>query len=124
MRAHELVQEWKAHIEENGFMSLGEFRAYRGCRVGLSATAERVDIGSDDDLDEIELAIEDREQRAAKKTQPVKKFSKKDQARIIYDDIAGKGHGRKMTIQRFIDVLGLSPAGASTYYSNFKLNKW
>ena len=41
-----------------------------------------------------------------------------ERALVIYQDLAGKGHGRKMTIQRFIDVLGMTKAGASTYYYN------
>ena len=44
--------------------------------------------------------------------------SKMERALVIYKDLAGKGHGRKMTIQRFMDVLDMSKAGASTYYYN------
>ena len=52
------------------------------------------------------------------------KLTKKAEAISIYNDIAGKGHGRKMTIQRFIDVLRMNPATASTYYQNIKSGKW
>ncbi|RLC84248.1 MAG: hypothetical protein DRI37_09270 [Chloroflexi bacterium] len=44
--------------------------------------------------------------------------SKKEQAMIIYNDVFGRGHGKKITIQRFMDVLGMSKAGASTYFYN------
>lgn len=53
-----------------------------------------------------------------------RKPTKKEQAITIYGDIAGRGHGRKITIQRFMDVLGMSKATASTYYQNIKSGKW
>lgn len=46
--------------------------------------------------------------------------SKKEQALQIYRDLAGKGHGKDMTIQRFMDVLGMSKAGATTYFYTCK----
>jgi len=34
--------------------------------------------------------------------------------------VYGKGHGKEATIQRIVDVLGMSPAGAQTYFYNAK----
>lgn len=68
----------------------------------------------------IKQVVEEHEAVHAKKSKAEKGPSKLDQARIIYDDLAGKGHGRKDTIQRFIDVLNMTPAGASTYFANIK----
>ena len=68
---------------------------------------------------------QDREaEQPAPEFETMKTLSKKEQAIILYNDIAGKGHGRKMTLQRFMDVLGMSKAGASTYYQNIKSGKW
>ncbi len=47
-------------------------------------------------------------------------LTKKQQAMIIFQDLYGKGHGKEVTIQRFIDVLNMTPAGASTYFYNCK----
>ncbi len=56
--------------------------------------------------------------------QEQKKLSKKEQAIVIFNDVYGRGHGRKATLQRFMDVLGMSKAGASTYFQNIKSGKW
>ena len=53
-----------------------------------------------------------------------KPLSKKEQAIVIFNDVYGRGHGRKATLQRFMDVLGMSKAGASTYFQNIKSGKW
>jgi len=55
--------------------------------------------------------------RAAKAAKP---GSKREKALIIVRDLFGKGHGKEMTVQRLIDVLGMSPAGAQTYFYNAK----
>lgn len=134
MRAHELVAEWKEHIAEGGTLTLKQYRSQYG-KIGLAADSGPVEVYDgepDDNLEEEIWGTREPEEQFDEEDHPVvvakpqskKGPSKKEQARVIYNDIAGKGHGRKMTIQRFIDVLGLSKAGASTYYSNFKLNKW
>jgi hypothetical protein len=46
--------------------------------------------------------------------------TKKEQALILVRDIYGKGHGKDMAIQRIQDVLGMSKAGATTYFYNAK----
>lgn len=46
--------------------------------------------------------------------------TKFEQALVIYNDLAGKGHGKDVTIQRFMDVLGMTVAGATTYFYNCK----
>ena len=55
-----------------------------------------------------------------KTTRQPKKGSKKEKALIIVQDVYGKGHGKEATIQRIVDVLGMSPAGAQTYFYNAK----
>ncbi len=55
-----------------------------------------------------------------KVTRTTKKGSKKEKALIIVQDLFGKGHGKDATIQRLIDVLEMSPAGAQTYFYNAK----
>lgn len=42
--------------------------------------------------------------------------TKKEQALILVRDTWGKGHGKDVAIQRIIDVLGMSKAGATTYF--------
>lgn len=42
--------------------------------------------------------------------------SKKEQAMQIYRDLILKGHGRKIFVHRCIDVLGMTKAGAMTYF--------
>lgn len=49
-----------------------------------------------------------------------KSGTKRAKALTIVQDIYGKGHGREITIQRIIDVLGMSRAGATTYFYNAK----
>ena len=46
--------------------------------------------------------------------------SKKEKALVIVRDLFGKGHSRKMTILRMMDVLGMTKAGASTYFYTAK----
>ena len=71
------------------------------------------------------------EVKAAKKTaKPAKKavaktetkVNKKADARAIFVKLAGKKG--KEVITAFVDTVGLSAAGASTYYQNFKSGTW
>lgn len=48
------------------------------------------------------------------------KATKKEQAMTLYRDLVEKGHGKDVFIQRLQDVLGMTPAGATTYYYNCK----
>lgn len=136
MRAHELVQEWK---EFGNGLTLTEYKQQYSGKIGLGS---KVEDSSDPDIDEVDGMVEEMEARVwgredindidpsvdDEPVAPVKKngqvLSKKNQARVIFNDIAGRGHGRKMTIQRFMDVLGMSKTGASTYYHNFNSGKW
>lgn len=47
-------------------------------------------------------------------------ITKKEQALALVRDTYGKGHGRDVAVQRIIDVLGMSKAGATTYFYNAK----
>lgn len=46
--------------------------------------------------------------------------TKKEQALVLVRDTYGKGHGKAIAIQRLQDVLGMSKAGATTYFYNAK----
>lgn len=46
--------------------------------------------------------------------------TKKEQALVLVRDTYGKGHGKAIAIQRIMDVLGMSKAGATTYFYNAK----
>lgn len=50
------------------------------------------------------------------------KVNKKADARAIFVKMAGQK--RKEVITAFVDTVGLSTAGASTYYQNFKSGTW
>lgn len=58
--------------------------------------------------------------RKARKARKSGEPTKKELALQLYRDLAGKGHGKAVTVQRFQDVLGMSLAGATTYYYNCK----
>ena len=47
-------------------------------------------------------------------------LSKKERALLIFADVAANGGARKQTIERFVNELGMSAPGASTYYQNCK----
>jgi len=89
-------------------LSAGEFKA----RV-LEATQPKVEVKA---------------AKTAKKTatKPVAKtetkVNKKADARAIFVKLVGKK--RKEVITAFVDTVGLSAAGASTYYQNFKSGVW
>lgn len=44
--------------------------------------------------------------------------------RVYKDKIEGKDLKRKEAVAILVDEVGLTPAGASTYYANFKSGKW
>jgi len=57
------------------------------------------------------------------KKAPVKKNageSKMDKATKIYLDLTGRGLPRKAVMESFINDVGLTKAGASTYYQTIK----
>lgn len=58
-------------------------------------------------------------QTASQRGRPLDESSKAGMARAMYKKLAGK-HSRKEIIQQFVDKLGLTPAGAATYYQSLK----
>lgn len=64
------------------------------------------------------------ETKPAKKVEPTTstKVNKKAEARKIFTKLLGKK--RKEVIAAFISEVGLSSAGSSTYYQNFKSGTW
>jgi hypothetical protein len=50
------------------------------------------------------------------------KISKKQVAINIYAQY--KDQGRKVVIEKMVELAGLSPAGSSTYYANLKNGTW
>lgn len=53
------------------------------------------------------------------------KGEKKIKAKALYESkIKGKVISRKEAIEMFVKEIGLTPAGASTYFSNFKSGTW
>ena len=61
-----------------------------------------------------------REERAVKR----REGSKKEQARALFAECMEQSMSRKQIIEQFVQQLGMTPAGASTYHANFKSSKW
>ena len=57
-------------------------------------------------------------------TKKPKKGSKKILAIQVYNEHKNDGMSRKEFIQLLVDKVGLTPAGASTYFHNLQSNTW
>lgn len=76
-------------------------------------------------VDDQEIASQQREQKVDANGKPKpKKGAKKELAKKVWNENKDKGYTRKQFIDILVKEVGLTPAGASTYYSNLKAGRY
>lgn len=127
----------KRHKNQQRWMDIGA-RGYYHCRGGelqfITQTDKRTFVQfKNGEISQLPVGRQDRPQVqtpigaavAAPASAPAKKRkrsgpSKIDQARAIYKTMSNGNRTRKETIGRFVNEIGMTPAGAATYYAKIK----